>query len=190
MLYALPVVAAALAIGAWWLWRTHTRIRNADADWRHDDAIAVGRRTLTEIDAMSGTQFEELVAGLCRRDGFPDVLRVGGAGDNGADVLCTLPDGRTAVIQCKRYAATARIAPREVRDLRGAQSYFKADVAIFVTTTTFSRQSTQFGLDEGILMIHRDFLGLWNAGTPLHKLEALNGTGQGGRRRAKPKDGV
>lgn len=131
---------------------------------------------------MTGHEFEELVADLCRRDGFADVRRVGGSGDNGADVLCTLPDGRSAVIQCKRYAESRRIAPREVRDLRGAQAYFKADVAVFVTTATFSAQSGRFALDEGILMIHRDFFGLWNTGTPLGKLEALNGAGQGTRR--------
>ncbi|MFI6582846.1 restriction endonuclease [Embleya sp. NPDC050493] len=36
---------------------------------------------------MTGAQFEEPVAGLCRRDGFTEVRRVGGAGDNGADVV-------------------------------------------------------------------------------------------------------
>ncbi|WP_406211111.1 restriction endonuclease [Kitasatospora sp. NBC_01560] len=36
---------------------------------------------------MTGTEFEELVADLCRRDGCSKVRRAGGAGENRADVL-------------------------------------------------------------------------------------------------------
>ncbi|WP_331766317.1 restriction endonuclease [Embleya sp. NBC_00896] len=177
------VVAGAMAGVGWGLWRAHRRARVEDELWRHQDALAAGRRTLEEVDLLTGTQFEELVADLCRRDGFAEVRRVGGSGDNGADVLCRLPDGRRAVIQCKRYTPTRRIAPKEVRDLLGAKTHFAADVAVFVTTTTFTRQSTAFAVENGILAIHRDFFGLWNRGTPLASLAALNGTGQGRPRR-------
>ncbi|MEU0940439.1 restriction endonuclease [Embleya sp. NPDC005971] len=171
------------------LWGAHRAARAADERWRHQDAVAAGRRrTLAEVDALTGTQFEELVADLCRNDGCTQVRRVGGSGDNGADVLCRLPDGRFAVIQCKRYAPTRRIAPKEVRDLLGAKTHFAADVAVLVTTGTFSKQSTTFAVDNGILAVHRDFFGLWNQGTPLARLAALNGTGQGRtRRRPKPR---
>ncbi|WP_262699485.1 MULTISPECIES: restriction endonuclease [Streptomyces] len=60
---------------------------------------------------------------------------MGGANDNGADVLGRLPDGRSMVIQCKRYAPTSTIASRELRDLLGARVHFGADLAVFVTTT-------------------------------------------------------
>ncbi|MFD8258706.1 restriction endonuclease [Streptomyces griseoluteus] len=52
---------------------------------------------------MTGTEFEDFVVDLCRRDGCTDVRGVGGSHDNGADVLGSLSDGRTMVIQCKRY---------------------------------------------------------------------------------------
>ncbi|MFF7250156.1 restriction endonuclease [Embleya sp. NPDC008237] len=173
-------VVAVLAEAGRRLWGAHRAARVADERWRHQDAVAAGRRrTLAEVDALTGTQFEELVADLCRGDGCRQVRRVGGSGDNGADVLCRLPDGRTAVIQCKRYAPTRKIVPREVRDLLGAKTHFAADVAVLVTTSTFSRQSTAFALDNGILAIHRDFFGLWNQGIPLARLALLNGTGQG-----------
>lgn len=64
---------------------------------------------------------------------------MGGAGDNGADVIGRLPDGRTLIIQCKRYAPTSTIASRELRELLGAKAHFGADLAVFVTTTRFSR---------------------------------------------------
>lgn len=184
-------IGAALVAGTtgwivWRLWRTDTQLRSGDAAWRRQQEIAAGQRTLAAIDAMSGTQFEELVAELCRRDGCTQVRTVGGAGDNGADVLGRLPDGRTMVIQCKRYAPHRTIASREVRDLLGAKVHFAADVAIFVATTRFSRQAEAFAVDHHIVTVHRDFFGLWNNGTPLLSLAEVNGRGQGeARHRAR-----
>ena len=170
----------------WRLWRTDRLLRSRDDAWRRQEEIAAGQRTLAAIDAMSGTEFEEVVAELCRRDGCTQVRRVGGSGDNGADVLGRLPDGRTMVIQCKRYAPHRTIASREVRDLLGAKVHFAADVAIFVATTRFSPQAEAFAVKHHILTLHRDFFGLWNNETPLLSLAEVNGRGQGeARHRAR-----
>lgn len=182
-----PYVTGALLLGgvgtiAWWLWRTDLLVRQKDHLWREADMIDAGRRTLTEVDAMTGTEFEELVAHLCRRDGCTEVRRVGGANDNGADVVGRLPDGRSMVIQCKRYAPTSTIASRELRDLLGARVHFGADLAVFVTTTRFSRPSEKFALQHGILAVHRDLLGVWNGGASLMSLAGINGAGQGDAR--------
>ncbi|WP_406730013.1 restriction endonuclease [Streptomyces sp. NBC_01794] len=180
------LAAAGIAWMVWRLWRTDRLMRSKDTTWRRQEEIAAGQRTLTAIDAMSGTEFEEAVAELCRRDGCTQVRRVGGAGDNGADVLGRLPDGRTMVIQCKRYAPHRTIASREVRDLLGAKVHFAADVAIFVATTRFSPQAEAFAVNHHILTLHRDFFGLWNNGTPLLSLAEVNGRGQGeARHRAR-----
>lgn len=92
-----------------------------------------------------------------------------------------LPDGRSMVIQCKRYAAARSIPARDLRDVAGSRYHFKADVAIFVTTSRFTNQSAEFALANNILAIHRDILGLWNKGTPLMNLFEINGSGQGDR---------
>ncbi|MEU2865839.1 restriction endonuclease [Streptomyces mirabilis] len=131
---------------------------------------------------MTGTEFEELVASLCRRDGCTEVRRVGGSHDNGADVLGRLPDGRTMVVQCKRYAPSSTIASRELRDLLGAKVHFRADVAVVVTTTRFTRPSEKFAVEHEFLAVHRDHLGLWNNGTSLLSLSGVNGHGQGDSR--------
>ncbi|MCF4136549.1 restriction endonuclease [Streptomyces sp. Tue 6430] len=177
----LGALLAATGIGwmVWRLWRTDRLLRSKDDAWRRQEEIAAGQRTLAAIDAMTGTEFEEVVAELCRRDGCTQVRRVGGTGDNGADVLGRLPDGRTMVIQCKRYAPHRTIASREVRDLLGAKVHFAADVAIFVATTRFSPQAEAFAVKHHILTLHRDFFGLWNNGTPLLSLAEVNGRGQG-----------
>ncbi|MER5942514.1 restriction endonuclease [Streptomyces sp. NPDC001928] len=180
------LAAAGIGWTVWRLWRTNRLLRTRDTAWRRQEDIAAGQRTLTAIDTMSGTEFEEVVAELCRRDGCTQVRRVGGAGDNGADVLGHLPDGRTMVIQCKRYAPHRTIASREVRDLLGAKVHFAADVAIFVATTRFSPQAEAFAVKHHILTLHRDFFGLWNNGTPLPSLAEVNGRGQGeARHRAR-----
>ncbi|WP_329136509.1 restriction endonuclease [Streptomyces sp. NBC_00670] len=171
-----------LGTALWWLWRTDRLVRGRDRAWRREEAVNAGRRTLAEVDGMTGTEFEELVASLCRRDGCTDVRRVGGANDNGADVVGSLPDGRSVVIQCKRYAPSSTIASRELRDLLGARVHFGADLAVFVTTTRFSGPSEKFALQHGILAVHRDHFGLWNNGTSLLTLSEVNGKGQGDSR--------
>ncbi len=182
-----PYVTGALVVGGagaagWWLWRTDRLLRGRDRLWRQEEEVRAGRRTLAEVDAMTGTEFEDLVALLCRRDGCMEVRRVGGANDNGADVVGRLPDGRTLVIQCKRYAPNRTIPSRELRDLLGARVHFGADLAVFVTTTRFSRPSEDFALRNGILAVHRDLLGLWNNGATLLSLSTVNGHGQGDSR--------
>ncbi|MGW6791284.1 restriction endonuclease [Streptomyces chartreusis] len=182
-----PYVTGAVLLGGvtaagWWLWRTDRLVRGRDRLWRQEEAVKAGHRTLAEVDEMTGTEFEDLVASLCRRDGCTDVRRVGGANDNGADVVGRLPDGRSVVIQCKRYAPNSTIASRELRDLLGAKVHFGADLAVFVTTTRFSRPSEKFALQHGILAVHRDHLGLWNNGASLLSLGEVNGQGQGDSR--------
>lgn len=176
------VVLGGVGSGVWWLWRTDRLLRRRDRGWREQDAVQAGHRTLAAVDRMSGTEFEDLVAALCRRDRCTEVRRVGGAGDNGADVIGRLPDGRTMIIQCKRYTPSSAIASRELRDLLGAKAHFGADVAVFVTTTRFSGPSLDFAVQNDILAIHRDTLGLWNNGATLPSLLSVNGSGQGDQR--------
>ncbi|MFE1575389.1 restriction endonuclease [Streptomyces fradiae] len=176
------LVLGGAAAGGWWLWRTDRLLRGGDRRWRREEAVRAGHRTLAEVDAMTGTEFEDFVVELCRRDGCTEARRVGGSHDNGADVRGVLPDGRSMVIQCKRYTPRSRIPSREVRDLLGAKAHFKADVAVFVATTYFSGPAERFATENEILAVHRDHLGLWNNGASLLSLAAVNGLGQGDRR--------
>lgn len=84
-----PYLLAAGAVGGvvagtWRLCRRDRFHRDADQRCRCEDAIQTGHCTLAEVDVMSGTEFEDHIAALCRRDGCTDVRRVGGTGDNGS----------------------------------------------------------------------------------------------------------
>lgn len=180
------LILGILGFVLWWLWRTDRAARDRDRQWRERDAVRAGHRTLVEADTMTGTQFEELVAELCRRDGCTAVRRVGGAGDNGADVVGRLPDGRAMIIQCKRYAPSRAVASRDLRDLLGSRVHFGADLAICVTTARFSRPARDFAAQNAIATMHRDHVGLWNSGAALASLLGVSGAGQGdGRHRAR-----
>lgn len=137
------------AVGGWWLWRTNRLVQGRDHQWRHEEAVKAGHRTLSEVDVMSGGEFEDFVVDLCRRDGCTEVRRVGGSHDDGADVLGHLPDGRSMVMQCKRY---------------------------------FTGPSERTAVQNGVVAVHRDHLGMWNNGASLLSLNDVNGAGQGDRR--------
>lgn len=59
------------------------------------------RYGLTQLDSLHHARFGDAVRELMHRDGCQDAVRVGGAGDLGADVKATDPYGRRWVIQCK-----------------------------------------------------------------------------------------
>ncbi|WP_181789680.1 restriction endonuclease, partial [Streptomyces phytophilus] len=176
------LATAAVGAAAVLLRRTDRGIRRRDRQWRATDRISAGRRTLTEIDAMSGEEFEEHVALLLRRDGCTEVRRVGRSGDHGVDVTARLPDGRLLITQCKRYAPSRRIAERDLRDLLGARTHTRADIAVLVTTAGFSKPSLVYAKQNGLIAVHRDYLGTWNGGAALEALGRVNGAGQGDRR--------
>ncbi|WP_369202107.1 restriction endonuclease [Streptomyces sp. PU-14G] len=175
-------VLSGLGAAAWWLWRSDRLIRAGDRRWRGEDAVRAGHRSLADVDAMSWQEFERYVAGLCRRDGCTDVVVSGKSGDLGADVVATLPDGRRLVVQCKHYAPHRYVPSGDMQKFVGtAWLHHRADVAVFAATCPFSRAALDLAVQQGVLAVHRDLLGVWNTGTPLQAMLPLNGMGQGDR---------
>ncbi|MFE6718674.1 restriction endonuclease [Streptomyces albidoflavus] len=178
-----PYVLATAATGAsatalWWLHHTDRLPRRGKP--RPHDPAALRAASLAEIDALSWQEFERHVAALCHRDGCRDVVVTGGAGDLGADVTATLPDGRRLVIQCKHYAPHRYVPSGDMQKFLGtAWLHHRADVAVFAATCPFSKPALALAAEHHITPVHRDLLGLWNTGTPLTTLLALGGAGQG-----------
>lgn len=138
---------------------------------------------------MSGREFEELVAELCRRDGCTGVERVGGAGDLGADVVGHLPDGRRLVVQCKRYAGHRSVGSREVQAFNGtARAEHGAEVAVLVASCVFTGPARNFAARHRLTLIDVDLLGCWLRGSRLGALLELD-TGRAGSSRRFAFDG-
>ncbi|WP_329393140.1 restriction endonuclease [Streptomyces lydicus] len=117
----------------------------------------------TEMDADA---FEEAVAGLCERDGCAEVQVVGGANDLGADVVAVAPDGRSLVIQCKRYCADKKVGSQDLQRFGGTCfTVHGADVAAVVTTSAFTEPAREYADRCGILCFDHDDLVGWASGT-------------------------
>ncbi|MFD5937236.1 restriction endonuclease [Streptomyces sp. NPDC060333] len=117
----------------------------------------------TLLDAY---EFEQAVADLCERDGCRDVEVVGGAGDLGADVLATAPDGRRVVIQCKRYGPTNKVGSQDMQRFGGTcYAVHQAQLAAVVTTSEYTQPAVEYAEQCGILCFDRQALDDWSAGT-------------------------
>ncbi|WP_150240951.1 restriction endonuclease [Nocardiopsis quinghaiensis] len=149
-------VAAALLLAALARW-ARTRVRLA----REERALALV--DLSEVDRMSGTEFEEHVARLMRVHGYTAVTVVGGADDGGVDVLGRTPDGQAVAVQCKRWHHP--VPPNEVRALIGVlNSSYEGYRGMFVATNGFTEAAAHEG--EGhMALVDRDRLARWMGGT-------------------------
>ncbi|MEU2797882.1 MULTISPECIES: restriction endonuclease [unclassified Streptomyces] len=116
----------------------------------------------TQLDPYA---FEEAVAELCRRDGCADAGVVGGAGDLGADVLATTPDGRRLVVQCKRYGTGNRAGSQDLQRFGGTcYAVHAAEVALVVSTGGFTEPALDYAEQCGILCCGPEELAAWAGG--------------------------
>ncbi|WP_232791278.1 restriction endonuclease [Streptomyces kanasensis] len=109
------------------------------------------------------------------RDGCAEVERVGGAGDQGADVIATDPFGRRWIIQCKHRRQGVSGAPVGVRDLHvlngTGRPVHRGDVVVLVTNAAFTKPARRFGQDQRLHLIDRVLLEEWmQRGQPVWEL--------------------
>ncbi|MEU5366472.1 restriction endonuclease [Streptomyces sp. NPDC005925] len=129
-------------------------------------AFRVAEPGALDHDALSPADFEQAIAALCARDGCPQVEVVGGAGDLGADVLATTPDGRRVVIQCKRYTDDNKVGSQDLQRFGGTCfTVHEADVAVIVTTSDFTGPATDYAEQCGIVCVGRRELRGWSDGS-------------------------
>ncbi|MFB6615264.1 restriction endonuclease [Streptomyces sp. NPDC056367] len=124
------------------------------------------------IDAMNWREFEEHVAQLLRRDGCTDVeLHGGHGGDRGVDITARTADGRTVAVRCKNFAPFRHVLSGEMQKFLGASKVIhEADVALYVATCAFTRESLALAAQGGVTAVHRGLLEAWSAGVQLQVL--------------------
>lgn len=141
-------VVAAMALGGWGGPKVAERLGQPD--------------TARDFLALSPAEFEQAIADLCRRDGCTDVQLVGGSGDMGADILAVTPIGRRMLIQCKRYAPTRPVRSPEVQRVGGTYwTIHRADLAIVVTTSSYTADAEDYARAAGIRLVDGQELAAW-----------------------------
>ncbi|MFJ7954662.1 restriction endonuclease [Streptomyces sp. NPDC096319] len=126
---------------------------------------AVGSEALDHL-AVDPDGFEHTIAALCARDGCSPVEVVGGAGDLGADVVATTADGRRVVLQCKQYGEEHRVGSPDLQRFGGTcYAVHEADVAVLVTTSSFTEPALEYAASCGIVCVDGTELAAWTEST-------------------------
>jgi restriction system protein len=156
------IPALILVAGSLWFTRPGAKLARLRQRSTRVRIPAGGANYLT----LTPTQFEHALANLCQRDGCTNVRVVGGAGDLGADVICTTPDGRRLVIQAKRYAPTTKVSSGDVQKVGGtARQIHGADIAAVVTTSMFTPAALNYCRQVGIRTVDGNALARWASHT-------------------------
>ncbi|CAL9344906.1 restriction endonuclease [Streptomyces sp. enrichment culture] len=118
--------------------------------------------------------FEHTVAALCVRDGCTRTEVSGGPGDLGADVVATTPDGRRLVVQCKQYGPGHPVGSQDLQRFGGTCfAVHEAEVAVVVTTSTFTAPAVEYAAALGIVCVDGEALAAWTDGRTPPPWEAV-----------------
>jgi restriction system protein len=122
----------------------------------------IGPRTLRRFLLMTPGRFEDAVADLMQSSGISDARRTGGAGDLGADVVGWDRAGRKVVTQCKRYKPSTAVGSPDMQRFVGtARPHHQADIALFVTTSRFTKAAAAYAREHGIRTVDGEQLAEW-----------------------------
>lgn len=115
------------------------------------------RRSLQEIDVMTGHEFEVYLGELFKRHGYKTKV-TSASGDYGADLILH-KGGQKIVVQAKRYKNSVGI--RAVQEIIPAIAYYKADVAWVVTNSYLTKQAQNLADANEVVVIDREELIKW-----------------------------
>lgn len=110
--------------------------------------------TLDEILDMSPYEFEMFVREALEGRGYRDLQLTNRSGDLGVDSVGRSRRGKVVAVQCKRYSPGSKITSPALQTFFGMAKYqYKADVLIFVTTSSFTRDAISVASDLDIELI-------------------------------------
>ncbi len=116
---------------------------------------ACGHAKASELDQLSGTEFEEFLAGLFRAQGYAAELTAV-TGDYGADLILT-KNGRRISVQAKRHVGSVGV--QAVQEALSGQAYYQCDTAWVITTGAFTTNARVLAEKSGVKLIGRSDIG-------------------------------
>ena len=126
--------------------------QNEQAAWQRE----YGDAKASELDQLSGTEFEEFLAGLFRAQGYAAEFTAV-TGDYGADLILS-KDGLRIAVQTKRYVGSVGV--QAVQEALSGRAYYQCDTAWVVTTSTFTINARALAGKSGVKLISRSDLGI------------------------------
>jgi restriction system protein len=131
--------------------------------------VALGYPTIGDVLTLTAAQFEDLCRDLLTACGFQGMTRCGGAGDLGADVKGRDRQGRSVIVQAKRYAPGNQVGSPVLQSFIGMMTVqHRAERGVFVTSAAFSLPAINLAKAHGVTLID---------GATLLTLMALTGVG-------------
>lgn len=122
--------------------------------WVADDALPE-----SEISLMSGSEYEVFCADLLAQVGW-DVVRKGGTGDQGVDLLAKM-NGTIVAVQCKRYSSP--VGNKAVQEVEAGRVFEQADLAAVVSNTDFTPAARQLAASLGVMLLHHSELPVFHS---------------------------
>lgn len=109
---------------------------------------------ITQIDKMSGEEFELYLAQLFSKLGF-NVEHVGQSSDFGADLVIEKDRNKT-VIQAKRQ--DSNVGEYAIQEVFASKAHYHASSATVVTNSNFTNQARILARENGVQLVDRNGL--------------------------------
>lgn len=108
-----------------------------------------------DISTLSGTDFELLVQSLLKAEGYENVVRTGGAGDLGVDIIASKRQAAKLlhyIFQCKRWAS--KVGSDPIQRLYAERMRRGLDYSICITTSDYTKDGKKVALDLNVEIIN------------------------------------
>lgn len=109
---------------------------------------------ISQLDRLSGTEFEELLKDIFERLGY-NVQKTRASHDYGADLIIKKA-GQVAVVQAKCYSGTVGI--KAVQEIISSKKHYGAKDLIVATNSSFSRDASILASEYDVKLIDRETL--------------------------------
>ena len=119
---------------------------------RKNKELSATEKTLSEVDQMTGIEFEHFCKKILSKNGFKEIFVTKASGDYGAD-LTAKKDGIKYVIQCKRYSGN--VGEDSVREVYASKKVYDAEIAVVLTNSYFTDAAYELAKHNHVHLWHR-----------------------------------
>jgi Predicted endonuclease distantly related to archaeal Holliday junction resolvase and Mrr-like restriction enzymes len=134
-----------------WCLHTYVKILRQKIKERSKKVIPV-QRTLEEIDAMDGYEFEKYMKKIFESLGYL-VHHTPLSGDQGADLIITSNEGIRIAVQLKRYSG--KVSNKAVQEVVAAKAFHKCTKGMVVTNNSFTDSAIQLARANDVNLVDR-----------------------------------